>query len=53
MFYHKIYTFNDSHKKDLGKHCGEKEKMLLTSIFSFSHNVFKTLNKESPHLIPI
>ena len=23
------------------KHCGEKEKMLVTSIFSFSHNVFR------------
>ena len=25
------------------KHCGEKEKMLVTSVFSFSHNVFKRL----------
>ena len=25
------------------KHCGEKEKMLVTSIFSSSHNVFKTV----------
>ena len=24
-----------------GKHCGETEKMLVTSIFSFSHNVLK------------
>ena len=28
------------------KHCGEKEKMLVTSIFSFSHNVFKRLHSE-------
>ena len=25
-----------------GKTCGEKEKMQVTSIFSFSHNVFKS-----------
>ena len=25
------------------KDCGEKEKMLVTSLFSFSHNVFKRL----------
>ena len=25
------------------KHCGKKEKMLVTSIFFFSHNVFKRL----------
>ena len=25
------------------KHCGKREKMLVTSIFSFFHNVFKRL----------
>ena len=25
------------------KHCGEKEEMLVTSIFSFPHNVFKSV----------
>ena len=24
-----------------GKHCGKRKKTLVTSIFSFSHNVFK------------
>ena len=27
-------------KSGLGKHGGEKETMLITSIFSFTHNVF-------------
>ena len=38
--YHTIPTFNDLEEETFGKHCGEKEKMLVTSIFFFSHNVF-------------
>ena len=37
--YHKIPTFNNPEKENL-KTLWEKEKMLVTSIFSFSHNVF-------------
>ena len=29
------------------KHCGKKEKMLVTSIFSFSYNVFKSFFSRS------
>ena len=36
--YHTIPTLNEPEKEVFGKHCG-KEKMLVTSIFSFSHNV--------------
>ena len=32
-----------SKKKKDRKHCGEKEKLLITSNFSFSNSVFKTL----------
>ena len=28
------------------KYCGEKVKMLVTSIFSFSHNVFRTAHNK-------
>ena len=38
--YHTIPTFNDPKKESFWKHWGKKEKMLVTSIFSFSHNVF-------------
>ena len=43
--YHTIPTFNNPEKnkkrkkKNFRKHCG-KGKMLVTSVFSFSHNVF-------------
>ena len=37
--YHTILTFNDLKEEGFGKHW-EREKMVLTSIFSFSHNVF-------------
>ena len=38
---------NVTEKKEIwfgkgGKHCGKKEKMLVTSIFSFDRNVFKS-----------
>ena len=35
-----IQTFNDSEKEAFRKHCGKRRKCCLTSIFSFSHNVF-------------
>ena len=43
--YHTIPTFNDTEEEGFGKHWGEKEKMLVTSIFSFSRSVFSTLSK--------
>ena len=39
-------TFNDPHVRSLLKTLWEKEKMLVTSIFSFSHNVFYPSKKE-------
>ena len=38
--YHTTATFNNPEKEALIKTLWEKEKMLVTSIFSFSHNVF-------------
>ena len=38
--YHTIPAFKDPKKRKLLKTLWEKEKMLVTSIFSFSHNVF-------------
>ena len=38
--YHTIPTFNDPQTESLLKTLWEKEKMLVTSIFSFSLNVF-------------
>ena len=38
--YHTITTFNNPHMRSLLKPLWEKEKMLVTSIFSFSHNAF-------------
>ena len=32
--------FEDPGKQAFWKHCGEKEKLLVTSNFSFSHSVF-------------
>ena len=37
---HTIPTFNDPEKEGFLKTLWEKDKMLVTSIFSFSHNVF-------------
>ena len=37
---HTIQTFKNSEKEAFLKHCGKKEKMLETSIFTYSHNVF-------------
>ena len=38
--YHTILTFKDMEKIAFRKKLWEKEKMLVTSIFSFSHNLF-------------
>ena len=38
--HHTIPTFNDPEKKSIFKTLLEKEKILITNLFSFSHNVF-------------
>ena len=35
-----ISGFHNPEESAFWKHCGEKEKMPVTSLFSFSHNVF-------------
>ena len=45
--YHTVPTFNDSEKEVFRKHCGKRRKMLVTSIFSFSHNVFELIKNRS------
>ena len=40
VFCQTILTLNDPEEEDFRKTLWEKEKMLVTSIFSFSHNVF-------------
>ena len=42
--YHTIPTFNEPKNEAFWKHCRKKEKMLVTSIFSFS-TMFSTLSK--------
>ena len=37
--YYTILTFDDTEKESFGKYRGQKEKMLVTSIFFFFHNV--------------
>ena len=44
--YHRISTFDDPETDGFWKHCGKKEKMLVTSIFSFSHYVFFSIKKK-------
>ena len=44
--YHTILTFNDPEKSCLLKTLWEKVKMLETSIFTFSHNVFYPSHEE-------
>ena len=50
--YHSIPTFDDPRKRSLLKSWWEKEKMLVTSIFSFAHNVFYPFHEEFPFLTP-
>ena len=38
--YHTIQTFNDPEQESFGKKLWEMEKRLVSSIFSFTHNVF-------------
>ena len=38
--YHTVPTFNNTEKKKASENIAEKQKMLVTCIFSFSHNVF-------------
>ena len=45
-----MVSFDVSGKEVFSKHCGKKEKMLVTSIFSFSHDVFCTINNKDYHL---
>ena len=47
-FYQTIPRFNDPVKGIFLKQCG-KRRMLVTSIFSFSHNVFHTFNERNQH----
>ena len=52
MLYKTISGFIDLEKKKPFENIvGEKEKMLVTSIFSFSHNVFYFTKDEVCHLI--
>ena len=44
--YHTNLTFNDPVERSLLKTLWEKEKMLVTGIFSFSHNVFLPFPKQ-------
>ena len=48
--YHTIPTFNDPQERGLLKTLLKKEKMLVTSIFSFSHNVFYPIKDRNLHL---
>ena len=48
--YYIILTFNDPEEKSLLKMFREKEKMLVTSILSFSYNVFKPIEDKNHHL---
>ena len=49
LLYHTIQSFNDPEEETFRKHCGEKEKMLVTSIFSFSHNGFYCIKDKFCH----
>ena len=48
--YHTILTFNDPQERILLKTMWKKEKMLVTSIFSFSHNVFYPIKDRNHYL---
>ena len=43
-------TFNDLENRSFQKTLWEKEKMLVTSIFSFSNNVFFPITEKLHHL---
>ena len=48
--YHTVPTFNNPRGRSLLKTLWEKEKMLVASIFSFSHNVFCCTKDRNHHL---
>ena len=48
--YRTILTFSNPYKKGLLKTLWEKEKMLVNSIFFFSHSVFFPVNERSHYL---
>ena len=47
--YHVTLTFKLPYRRRLWKTLWEKEKMLVTSIFSFSHIVFYSIKDRNPH----
>ena len=47
--YHTMLTFNDSEEEGFWKTLWEKEKMLVTSIFSFSNSVFYSIKEGNNH----
>ena len=47
--YHTMPTFTDPKEEGFGKHCGKKEKMLVTRIFSFPHCVFYSVKQRNFH----
>ena len=47
--YHTVLSFNDP-EEGFAKHCAYKEKMLITNIFSFFHNVFYSIKDKSNNL---
>ena len=50
MYYHTIPTLNNPEKAAFWNHlkdCGEKQKLLITSNFSFSHCVFNPYGEPS------
>ena len=48
--YHTILSFNNPVEEGFSKTLWEKEKMLVTSVFYFSHNVFYPIKGKSLHL---
>ena len=44
--FHTILTFNNPEKEAFWKALWVKEKILLTSVFSFSHSVFYSFQQE-------
>ena len=45
-----IPAFKDTEEKRLWKTLWEKEKMLVTSIFFFSHSVFYSIKERNLHI---
>ena len=48
--YHTILTFYHPEEQGFGKHSLEREKMLVTSILSFSHSVFYSIKERNHQL---